>query len=156
MKKIILFLLIITLISCERDDICIDPTTPKMIILFFDTVDTDQRKSVPNLKVEVESTNDFVEINQSITDSISIPLRVDVDFTKIRLTKNLGETSEKVDNFTISYNRNQVFVSRSCGFKTTYTDIPNPIDLTDQWIQNLTINNQNIIDETEKHISIFH
>lgn len=154
-KKTLLTILIITFFSCERDDICIEPTTPNLIILFYDNANQSEKKAVSKLKVEIESLDNFVEISQTSTDSIIIPLRIDVNSTKIKLTKNFEETNEQIDYFTLKYLREEIFVSRSCGFKTSYSETETE-NLTNNWINSLTINNQTIADETEKHISIFH
>ena len=154
-KKILLIILTITFFSCERDDICIDETTPKLIVVFYDNNNPLERKDAPNLKVAIDSLGTFIEVSPISNDSITIPLRVDVDLTKIRLTKQETDEDEITDDFNLNYIRDEVFVSRSCGFKTTYseTDAEN---LTNNWISSLTINNQTITDETTKHISIFH
>ncbi len=156
MKKFILSILIITIISCERDDICIDPTTPNLIVVFYDKTNQTERKDVPSLTIEVDSLGTFVPINRIALDSITIPLRVDEDITKIRLSRTeTGATNEFFFNFTLEYQRDEVFVSKPCGFKTTYTEITEEIT-EEQWNATMTINNINITDETAKHISIFH
>ncbi len=155
MKKIILSILIITLISCERDDICIDPTTPNLIVVFYDKTDQTERKDAPSLMIEVDSLGTFIPINRIALDSTTIPLRVDENITKIRLSKIETGTTELILDFTLEYQRDEVFVSRSCGFKTTYSETTEEIT-SDQWNATMTINNQNITDETTKHISIFH
>ncbi len=154
-KKILLIILIITFFSCERDDICIDPTTPKLIIVFYDNANQSEKKVVSNLKIAIDSLGTFIAINPIASDSITIPLRVDIDLTKIRLTKQETDEDEIIDDFTLNYLRDEVFVSRSCGFKTTYSETETE-NLTSNWISSLTINNQIITDETAKHISIFH
>ncbi|MCF6350007.1 MAG: DUF6452 family protein [Flavobacteriaceae bacterium] len=154
MKNILFFIIFSSFISCEKDDICIDPTTPKLIVVFYDNVNQLEKKEVPNLKIEIESLGVFVPINVTSNDSIRIPLRIDVDLTKIRLSKQETDQEEIVDVFTLNYLRSEIFVSRSCGFKTTYSEVSDT-DLTTNWINSLTIN-QTIADETAKHISIFH
>lgn len=154
-KTTVLILIIITFFSCERDDICIDATTPKLIVRFYDNTDIETLKSVESLKIEIDSLGTFVEINPIANDSIIIPLRIDEDFTKIRLSTTSNDVT-KIDDFTLNYTRKEVFVSRSCGFKTTFLEIPEVTNLTTNWVTSLTINNQNITDETAKHISIFH
>ena len=51
----ILFLALFIL-GCERDDICADgtPTTPQLLIDFFDATDTETVKSVTRLSVYAE------------------------------------------------------------------------------------------------------
>ena len=154
-KKIAIIFVLIVSLNCERDDICIDPTTPKLLVVFYDNTNQTERKAVSNLKIEVESTDGFVEITHASNDSIAIPLRVDIDLTKIKLIKKETDQDEIIDEFTLNYVREEVFVSRSCGYKTIYPQTTQE-NLTQNWIASLTINNQNVTDETAKHISIFH
>lgn len=157
MKKTIVFIfIIITFFSCERDDICIDAITPRLIIVFYGDEEFTTRKSVPNLKIEIDSLGIFKEINFTNYDSISIPLRIDEDFTKIRLIKNFDLSTVQTEEFTLTYLRDEVFVSRSCGFKTTFLELPEDIEFDGNWIRSDTINTQNILNEKTKHISIFH
>ncbi len=156
MKKIIFITFLLSfMLSCEKDDICVDGNTPHLIVRFFDTDDHSLVKAVTSLSIEVDSLGVFVPINVISTDSIVIPLRVDEDFTKIRLTKNTGEITAISDEFTLNYDRDEVFVSRSCGYKMNYLNVQES-NVTTNWLNSLLINNQTILDEKEKHISIFH
>jgi len=160
MKKIIfLFIISISLFSaCERDDICIDEITPHLIIRFYDKVETDDTKSVSKLLVSVtNSLNEVIETSAvKTTDSIVIPLNVDMEFTKIKLVKNADIAANAItDEFTINYTTEAVFVSRSCGYKTDYNDI-NLSDITTNWLQNIVINSAHINNEANAHLSIFH
>ena len=53
MKKPILFLLLIVVFisSCEKDDFCIEPVTPNLIIRFYDADNPTEFKSVSELYV---------------------------------------------------------------------------------------------------------
>ena len=53
MKNYYFFLLLITLLvsSCEKDDFCIDPITPNMIIRFYDATNPLETKAVTDLSV---------------------------------------------------------------------------------------------------------
>lgn len=161
MKKYLFVLLIMSFFSsCEKDDICIDETTPHLVIRFYDKTSTSTLKTVTNLKVEVENSNDeFIQIgNTTSLDSIVLPLNVDLDLTNIRLTKNFSETSVGIENsFTLNYNRENVFVSRSCGYKTIYKNIiKSDENLSVDWIQNINLLFTNIDNEDHAHINIFH
>jgi hypothetical protein len=161
MKKYLFVLLIVSFFaSCEKDDICIDETTPHLVIRFYDKTSTSTVKAVTNLKVEVENSNDeFVQIgNTASLDSIVLPLNVDFDLTKIRLTKNFSETSAGIVNaFTLNYNREEVFVSRSCGYKTIYRNVnKSDENLSSDWIQNINLLFPDIDNENQAHITIFH
>jgi len=152
-----LVLLLPFLANCERDDICIDATTPHLIIRFYDNLNTNQTKNVNNLAIFIESDVDDIQIGSIITatDSITIPLSVIEDFTKIRLSKNTTDDSGIIDEFTLNYTRNEIFVSRSCGFKTIYQEVQSS-GTTNEWIENISIINTTIENEQAAHISIFH
>ena len=159
MKKY-LFLLIVFLFiaSCEKDDICIDPTTPHLIIRFYNKDDTSKVKAVTNLKVSVKnSLDDIIDIGSvATTDSIALPLNVDIDTTKVYLTKNVSETSPGIEDvFDVNYNRDEVFVSRSCGYKTVYNNV-NATNTTNDWIQNISFVSTKINNENQAHLTIFH
>ncbi len=155
--KISILLLVITTISCERDDICIEPTTPKLIVRFYDKNNHDNLKSVTNLQVEIDSLGVFIPYGETqTTDSIAIPLRIDIDYTKYRFIKEYGDaTNEKTDEFTINYQRELQFVSRSCGYKTVFMN--NTIsNLSNNWIESISVNQQNILNEKEAHLTVYH
>ena len=144
--------------SCEKDDICIEETTPHLIIRFYDKTNPSQPKNVEKLLVAVKnSSNEAIEIGSitAVTDSIVLPLNVDINFTKISLSRNTTPTTGEIDDFVLNYNRNEVFVSRSCGYKVLFDEIE-PTTLTTTWIDNISINNSTIENETAAHLSIFH
>ena len=149
MKKLLIpILAIITLIiSCQKDDICIDPVTPNLIIRFYDNDDPTEYKSVSNLFVWAEDLDTIYE--GVSTDSIAIPLNPAQDFTIYHLSSGTIQ-----DDITIDYTRNEVFVSRSCGYKYNFSDL-NLSGVTNNWILNTEITNQTVVDETE-HIKILH
>ena len=153
---IIVIVLLITFFSCERDDICIESTTPKAIFKFKDAVNHENVKTLNKLKVEVDSLGIFIPFGEVKTvDSILVPLRIDQDLTKIRLTKNTGENTEISDIFELTYDREIRFVSRSCGYKTVFLNTQIQ-DNSANWIQETEITNQNIENEKKTHILIYH
>ena len=80
---ILLFIItLITINSCERDDICIDEITPKLVITFYDKEDPSSVKIVTNLSAKIiigtESDSIPILVNDTI---ISIPTnRIDTKF----------------------------------------------------------------------------
>ena len=107
-------------ISCERDDICIDEITPKLIIRFYDFENPELFKDVANLKVNIEGVEeDYVnETITSLTDSISLPINVAENRTRYVLTlqeTDILEQEENPDVLVITYTQEDVFVSRPCG-----------------------------------------
>lgn len=179
MKKIISLLLLFTfgLSSCEKDDICDPntPTTPRLVISFFDIADPATPKNVTNLKVVGVDGGDAKGIifNEGGTDvtkyltnanTISIPLRTDKKTTTYRFIFNAINSNPaaiNTDILTFTYTPQNIYVSRACGFKTVFTlDPDNAVirGLPDDnlWMQNINIQTRNIDNENEAHIEVLH
>ncbi len=142
MKKITLLLLVFcfSFSSCEKDDICDanTPTTPRMVIKFFDINNPTVEKSVTNLKVIGEGMTDGVIFNASAsgeskflanTSKISIPLKTNAATTTFSFILNSGSTNAALVNTDViqfNYTTSEVYVSRACGFKTLFEMNANP------------------------------
>ena len=168
MKKFVAFFMLITfVVSCEKDDICPDgtPTTAQLVVRFYDANIPDDLKTVSNLALYALDDLDqavFFEIIES-RDSIAIPLRTDTNITRLVFHKDLLDlgdlTAGNPDNVAINYLREDVYVSRACGFKTVF-DLQNTNITTDadNWISSIEIINENstIENENSAHIKVFH
>ena len=165
MKKYILLTLSIVLAAsfwnCEKDDICAEgtPTTPNLVIEFYDTT-TGEVKNVTNLGVI--ATGQESGFSYSNVSKIIFPLKTFQDTTVIQFVQNGTDedtANDNSDEITFNYARLETYVSRACGFKTTFE--LNPTDGavlttdTDNWIQNITIAQPSILDENETHIKIY-
>ena len=157
--------------SCEKDDICPEstPTTPSIVIRFYDADNHVSRRSVTNLQVFMEGMD---TVSLGTTDSIALPLRTDATATRWGLIFN--RTSQSVpggvipdtDFIEFKYTTREEYVSRACGYKVMFTlddDLnanPNPV-LTDNpgenhfWIDEFTLENKNIENENKAHVKIF-
>jgi len=158
-NKSLLICLFLFLLSCEPDDICLSSIedTPKLILGFYDQ-NTGELKEVNNLKIQGLS-NEEIYTYQTI-DSIGIPLKNSENLTVYTLTKDFNENtsnSGNEDKIYFNYNYNWNYISRACGFITTY-DIQDIIIENDSenWILNTEIIETNIIDEKNIHVKIFH
>ncbi|MEN8185912.1 MAG: DUF6452 family protein [Bacteroidota bacterium] len=163
-KNILFFILITILVSCEKDDICLEENTPKLIIRFYDNENPALFKNVSNLAIRIEGLEGFY-VNEGIsttTDSIAVPLEVVKDFTKIELILNGADEDADNDNsdfIDVNYNRTDEFISRSCGFKTIYNTVEFQLNPdTEEWIKIITPveSPQNITNEKNRHVKIFH
>ncbi len=166
MKKIqLLFicLFLVTFSSCEKDDICetTTPTTPKLIIEFYDILNPTVKKNVTNLAVkEINSTNSLAFTG---TSKIQIPLSITQDISKYSFILNSTDvTIDNEDFLQFNYSRQNLFVSRACGFKTNFTlNSTLPFIKTETlipdgyWIQNIVITTSNITTENETHVKIY-
>lgn len=169
MKKIVQYISLISFAllviwSCEKDEICIEENTPLLIIRFFDNDNPTEYKEVINLKVQIEGI-DGDYINETITlltDSIAIPVKVTEDVTRFKLIlfgNDEDETNNNEDVFDLNYIREDVFVSRSCGYKTLYYDVKTTLlDDGDNWIKSIeTVKDpQDILNQNSDHVKIFH
>lgn len=159
------------IISCEKDDVCIDtPITPQVQIVFddFESITTGDtiRKRVVGLLVEQitpNSLSDKILLNSASTDSISLPLNVNEDRVSYKFTENFGAEDSSIIRENILefiYDRNNIYVNRACGFKTDFkiTDLNDDTDAADdtKWINSIRINNRIINNEEKRHITIFH
>lgn len=167
MKKLILLLIIGASFgqsSCERDDICAEttPTTPLLIIRFYDANDPSEFKAPNNLSiVALESLDPSTAFLTTSSDSIAIPLRTVQEFTTFSFTINSGVSDEEAQNediLTFIYTTEEEFVNKACGFRIVYEDLQdaNAPQADGAWIQNIEIENPTVNDQTEAHVSIFH
>jgi len=167
-KILALFFGIITIFSmgCEPDDICAasTPTTPNLIIRFYDILNQDSKKNVFNLKVQgLGNDNPLTDYNVVTTDSIVLPLKTNAATTQYSLHKEYSNVDGVIDGnediITINYSTEQVYVSRACGYKTIFKNVTLTINNDgDNWIQSKeSINdNQSVEDEKAAHFKLFH
>jgi hypothetical protein len=173
MKKILLLLVVALSISfsnCEKDDICDanTVTTPRLVISFYDITNSTVLKNVTNLKIIGEGMEEGIEYNGSTlinSNEVAIPLKTNTDVTTFRFILNYGNANTALVNEDIlqfDYTRENIFVSRACGFKTLYTLDPlHPYTHTDaavadqKWIQYIAVKKSAINNENETHLEIY-
>lgn len=180
MKKISVLLILITCVgigitlSCEPDDICPESTstTPNLVIDAYDTDNPENIKAITKLVIGGIG-NDFILTNGIISASkIALPLKTDANTTQYVLIKdasinNNGTPDDSSDDtidgnydtITISYTREEVYVSRACGYKTIFKNVTLTIEPdSDNWIKSRQPlnDNQSVENEAETHFNIFH
>lgn len=175
MKKFSLLFILIILIgtSCERDDICAEttPTTPRLIIRFYDINEQDNTKQVRLLTVNgVDPDGNVLEniVTNTSTDSIVLPLRFQneniVTTSRFELKRDSdfdddtnGTTFSNTDVIDVSYTPEFVYVSRACGYKSVFNDTQNTLILdSDNWIFSYEIINPTIDNENSANIILYH
>lgn len=162
--------------SCEKDDICEEntPKTPFLVINFFDFDNRDIPKAVTNLTLVAEEfleTENHIPLSFNMVSQIKIPLKINADVTTYYMTINTGneiETLINTDKLTFQYNRQDVYISRACGFKTYFDfDVLNPILVSEAptspnfptvnlWIKDHTFINTSINNDNEIHLHFFY
>ena len=159
-------------VACEKDDLCAEttPTTPQLIISFKDANNTNESKAVESLGVYAIDNNDLIlieTINGINTDSISIPLRNDIEVSNFKFYKNYslidGVIEGEENHIYLEYNAVEVFISRACGFINNYIDLSvfnydpnvfgNPVGT---WISGFEVIIPIVENENQAHVNIFH
>jgi len=155
MKQLLNILVIVVFLtsmpSCEVDDICVDDVnSPKLIIKFYDAENLLETKEVDTLSVWIEGKEKLYDA--VITDSIAIPLNLSSNNTKYFLSK-----SDSLDVLDIYHINNEVFVSRSCGFKMNFT-LQDETQLSHLWTNSIeTAETPQLIEnEQTVHLKIYH
>jgi len=178
MKKILLVIMIgLLTLSCEKDDICgaNTPTTPRLIIKFYDNQNPASVRFVKDLRITsivngVEKAIIFEKSNTEILNDtmVTLPLKVNENLTEYKFTFNSKSEIQSlisIDDLTFNYTRKDEFVSRACGFKTLFemnASNQNPIIINEtpgitagNWIKGVQITQPKIYNENETHIKIF-
>ena len=167
-NKLIIFSIIATvfflsLIRCEKDDICIEGTegTPSLIVRFFDFNNITEPKTVPFLVINKldDDYKDYIQRYLLGIDSISIPLKSSNDFTELKFFYNWGSEEENIDTLKINYYRFDTYLNRACGFKGQFIFKENAIEgisTENSWIKSYKIIKDSILNEDSMHLALYH
>jgi hypothetical protein len=176
----ILMAVMLFTLTCERDDICAEstPTTPRLIVEFYDVTNPNDLKNVIRLTaygdglIDEEggptTASDTTLVFNSNSDNLALPLLIAGDDvlsttryvleqeTNLRLDNN-PETTSNVDIIEISYFPKFEYVSRACSYKSVFRNIEvTPLDDSDNWIVSINVLEQIVENENEVHVQIFH
>ena len=150
--------------GCERDDICAEdtPTTPFLIIKFIDDITVSDIKQPNELQVKAIGFEGIIDFTTN-QDSILIPLRTNALLTDFEFTIDSDTTDDMVtpntDTVSFQYTPVEEYVSSACGFKVNYNGLTNTLTQEEDngnWIKRITIEKNNVTDETTAHVLIFH
>ncbi|NMH27279.1 DUF6452 family protein [Flavobacterium silvaticum] len=151
--------------NCERDDLCSEstPTTPRLFMEFHNIDVTADLKPVTLDMREINSDDTLRVTAQS---KVYVPLKTDADTVTWIFTIN-PESSDpnliRTDTIIFNYTRNNVYVSRACGYKTVFTLNGNggpapgyqrtPLPPL-AWMRTIIVDDYNIEFETDAHIRV--
>jgi hypothetical protein len=166
--KIISGLSLLAFLSgCEKDDICDTGSqrTPRLIIEFYDDINTSVPKTVSQLLIKSDEVNTGISFTN--VSKIEVPLKTNSDFTSYSFTINNESTNpffpENIDNLNFQYSRKDIYISRGCGFITQFSLLPlqgvqqsNPEGDTINWISNIEVIKSQINNENEVHIKMYY
>lgn len=169
--KIYLFLFGITLVfSCESDDVCDStiPTTPSLVIEVYDATNTSTLKATTNLKI-TEVGNAVALISNLNATKFKIPLISNANIVKYEFASNANLINGIInpainkDIITFNYTTKDVYISRACGYKTTFkindfnynNNVEDFAGENSKWIKNVQLITKTIDNETQVHLKIF-
>ncbi len=163
---VLILLLAVSQVNCERDDICAEdePTTPRIVMDVYD-YSTGALRNVTNMTIRSTETDSVTTFNG--TSKLYIPLKTFDTSTTYTFTINDDEnpnTATFADTITFTYGTREIYVSRACGYKTVFDlsqEIGVPAVLMNNgtpgtWIRNIIIDTHTIETENETHIRIFY
>ena len=169
LKVLISLLILASLWSCERDDICAaaTPTTPHLIVRFYNINDRAETKTVRHMSVNAENNLNYLVYDRTV-DSIVLPLKLDaldnVNTSRFVLTRDADYdtdddpiTVSSTEIIEVNYTPELIYVSRACGYKSIFNDL-SATRATDpsNWIIDIEVINTTINNEDAAHINIYH
>ncbi|QMU63893.1 MAG: hypothetical protein GKR88_06020 [Flavobacteriaceae bacterium] len=159
MKKCILLLLAaITFSFCKKDDFCVEPVTPNLILRLYNSTNPTELKSGERLSIWADGRDTLPQYTSVTLDSVVIPLNLISNQTVYNFKINTVDgniANNRVDQLTVNYTTEEVYISRSCGFRVIFNNVT--VTSNNGWILSLspssiaTINN-----ESSAHVQIFH
>ncbi|MDT0676314.1 DUF6452 family protein [Autumnicola musiva] len=168
-KFLLGLLLAITAFSgCQKDDICpaSTQTTSLLIIRFYDIEDRETPQPPLNLRISAVGDTAIYTNDLFNADSIAVPLRTDADITAYEFTFNYAEEEDpespveqnNTDTISFSYIREQEYLNRACSFKIDYSGLKVEVEPGEDeaWIEDFQIEQEEVIDETEAHLSLYY
>ena len=148
------YLLLILLLhsSCEPDDVCSieNPSTPKLVFRLYDANHPSQLKSVDTLRVKDTENESVLQLIN--TDSIAIPFQINVNKMNLDFTISGGMSDELL----IDYQTQDMYLSRACGFQSTFIINEIEISSNQSWINTIEIVTNEILVDTLAHVKIYH
>ena len=138
--------------SCEPDDVCSEanPSTPHLVFRLYDSSQPNEFKAIDTLRIM--SLGDQAPLEFINTDSIVFPLQVNANKINADLTISNGIT----DRIKIDYLTKDVYLSRACGFQTTFQIHNIEVDQPISWVNSIEIVTNEVIIDTLAHVKIYH
>ena len=145
----ILFLLVIIILGCEKDDICIEGSenTSRITIDFID-YESKGPKSIDLNSIRGIGIDSIIEGISGT--NLKLPLNVNSSKTKYLL-----EFNQDIDTLVIFHKTIHYYLNRSCGYISNFIVKPDTEISKDYgWIKEISIENDSIFNEEKTNILI--
>lgn len=151
-------------LSCERDDICPEstPTTPRLVIQFFDINNPDIQKNINELVIQSATEENENVISYDNVSELILPLKTNQNSTRFLMSINTESEDESLintDEIIFNYARRNTYINRACGFKVEFLDLQTTIveePENNNWMKANIVQQPNIDNEDETHLFIYH
>lgn len=147
-----LFLILLLHQSCEPDDVCNveNPSTPQLVFRLYDANQPSQLKSVDTLRVKDTDKESILQLIN--TDSIALPFQINAN----KMNLDFLVTGGISDELLIDYQTQDMYLSRACGFQSTFIINEIEISTNKSWINTIEIVTNEILVDTLAHVKIYH
>ncbi len=159
-RSLLSLVLVLLLLSCERDDICDlgTPGTPRLIVRLYDANNPTERKSAQGYLQEINSDLQHSSISG---DSIAFPLKLSTSATRYAFVIENSAVGTGTLNDTLQFNyhsRTDRYTRRACGIIAEYVLDQNPITPinTPSWFVRAEILIDTLRNEEQAHLAIYH
>ena len=145
-----ILLLSLFIISCEKDDICIEGSdnTNRITIGFLDN-ETKNPTGITLINVK-SIGNDSIIHEVFSGGSIKLPLKVNSNKTQF-----IFDNKEAIDTLTIYHQSIHQYLNRSCGYKSNFlVNTQTEITKKTGWIREITVVKDSIFNEEKTNIFI--
>ena len=145
-----ILLLSLFIISCEKDDICIEGSdnTNRITIGFLDN-ETKNPTGITLINVK-SIGNDSIIHEEFSGGSIKLPLKVNSNKTQF-----IFDNKEAIDTLTIYHQSIHQYLNRSCGYKSNFlVNTQTEITKKTGWIREITVVKDSIFNEEKTNIFI--
>ena len=145
----ILFLLVIIILGCEKDDICIEGSenTSRITIGFID-FESKSSKGINLNTIRGIGIDSIIEDFNG--DKLKLPLMVNSNKTKY-----VFEYSETLDTLILHHQTIHKYLNRSCGYISNFiVKSDTEISKNHGWIKEVSIENDSIFNEEKTNILI--
>jgi hypothetical protein len=145
-------LLALSLIACEKDDICVDGDSALLQIEFRDVSNQEVVKNVAGLSIFLNEEV-YQGIENKTVSKIDLALAADQTLYTSDLIKSGVDAADRI---VLSVTPKMTYVSRACGFVLEFEGLSVRSLSQKSWISSIEVINESINASNAPHLVIYH
>lgn len=142
----------LSLIGCEKDDICVDGDSALLQIEFRDASNQEVAKTVPGLSVFLNDEA-YQGISNKTVSKIDLALAADQTLYAFDLFQAENETADRI---IINVTPKMTYVSRACGYVLEFEQLSASTLSQPSWISSIEVVTEFVNATNAPHIVIYH